>query len=134
MGPEGYLPFFDRPEDIRREHHEEPEHGPEEHETENPYIEPLGELGKEAYLEAVDYLCEIRAGHPLWSDVRIIKEARVRFELHGHKWDLALERAIKNGEVPPAKKRTPTRKVIDPKSLRRFGGNANADKRVPEKD
>lgn len=133
MGPEGYLPFFDRPSDIRRDNpptsEPEPEQAPK-----NPHIQPQGELNPEICADAVAYMCEIRRRKPLWDNKRIIREARFRFDLLGEQWNTALAWEIRNGNVPPAKERPVTRKVIGQKSLRYFGGNPNADKRVPEKD
>lgn len=134
MGPEGYLPFFG---DEERVQDDAPESEAEknERETENPYVKPNGDLGASMYQKALSDMRTLRALKPLLSDERIITDAIGKNELRGHEWELALAWAIKNGEVPAKKEIAPTIKVIKgQKSLKRYGGNPNADRMLPEND
>ncbi len=136
MPPEqSWLPFFGQSEERSEPPSSEseppkPEQVPK---PKNPYVGE-GLVGETAYETGLAYMRELRAKHPLFLDARIIKEACTKGELRGREWVTAFRWALRHGEVPPAKKLEPRIKTKSPETLRRFGGNRNADRMIPKDD
>lgn len=130
MGPQEFF-SFDQPRNERR-HEEESENQPEreERETENPYIQPLGELGSKVYFAIIDHFNELRKERPMIKNNELIRSANSKFDLRGPAWKMALEWATKSSEVTPAKELPTTirsKNIKAQSNLRKLGGNRHID-------
>lgn len=135
MPPEGFLDMFGPDSGpIRQPGHDSEKESASEQEFE-PADCPLviaGKLGEKVFSAAIASIVKARAENPYRTDGELFSDAYSDFDLHGNEWKTGFAWARRHRLISAKKELTPLIKPVkNSKSLRRYGGNPNADKALP---